>query len=174
MVEPSIRNRKNITTVAAPDNEEVKRFARRSSRELSQRGVPPHILSYFVFKLTISLAARHRTDWDKPRAMKRYTLKRFPARILQLADKIEALNSDPILGPSHVFLPCDRPGRTGRDLKEEMRDTAAIKRKALAHRLNELPTVMREYAGALRFVTSVIERSRRHPYDPLHHCLLRL
>jgi len=67
--------------------------------------------------------------------MKRHTLKRFPARIQQMAQDIEALNADPVLGPLDVLLPGDKQTQgVGRNLVEEIRDRTTRERKQLARR----------------------------------------
>src|SRR6266699_178026 len=78
---------------------EAKRSAWKPFRELAKRGVPPSLIELFMFKLMVRQWTRKRTDWDEPKSMKRHTLKRFPARIQQMAQDIEALNADPVLGP---------------------------------------------------------------------------
>src|SRR5207247_10040590 len=100
-----------------------KRSAWKPFRELAKRGVPPSLIELFMFKLMVRQWIRKRTDWDEPKSMKRHTLKRFPARIQQMAQDIEALNADPVLGPVDVLLPsAKRTQAVGLDLIEAIRD----------------------------------------------------
>jgi hypothetical protein len=151
---------------------EAKRSAWKPYRELANRGVPPRLIELFMFKLMIRQWTRKRTDWDEPKSMKRYTLKRFPARIQQMAQDIRALNADQIVGPLHVLLSGEKQRQTGRNLAEEMRDRSTRDRKQLAYRLHELPAVMTEYAIYLSSISDVVGQVRRHPYNPMHHCLV--
>lgn len=152
---------------------EAKRSAWKPFRELAKRGVPPSLIELFMFKLTVRQWTRKRTDWDEPKSMKRHTLKRFPARIQQMAQDIEALNADPVLGPLDVLLPGDKQTQgVGRNLVEEIRDRTTRERKQLARRLDELPAVLAEYAIYLSSISDLVGRIRRHPYNPVHHCLV--
>jgi len=115
-----------------------------------------------MFKLMVRQWTRKRTDWDEPKSMKRHTLKRFPARIQQMAQDIEAL-----------LLPGDKQTQgVGRNLVEEIRDRTTRERKQLARRLDELPAVLAEYAIYLSSISDLVGRIRRHPYNPVHHCLV--
>src|SRR5437667_12289025 len=143
---------------------EATRSAWKPFRELAKRGVPPSLIELFMFKLMVRQWIRKRTDWDEPKSMKRHTLKRFPARIQQMAQDIEALNADPVLGPVDVLLPGNKQTQgVGRNLVEEIRDRTTRERKQLARRLHELPAVLAEYAIYLSSISDLVGRIRRHP-----------
>lgn len=47
-----------------------------------------------------------------------------------------------------------------------------VVRAELANELKALPAVMRRYADFLDLISKLIGQIRRHPYNPLHHCLI--
>jgi hypothetical protein len=118
----------------------TKKTAWRPFNNLAQRGVPPRAIAIFMLKLVVGQMAKNRTDWDEPKAMKMYTLKRFPGRILQMARDIEALNSDPILNPGRRLVPMEERHTTARNLMREMSDKNLLNRKRSAHEFAELNT----------------------------------
>lgn len=138
-------------------------------QKLARRGVPLLALDIFMLQVIFRHAASRRRDWDQLKIIKPHTLKRLPKRIRRLADQIELLNSDPKLDPIGLLLPEQK--RVRRNLVQEIRE-GAIVRAELANELRALPAVMRRYADFLDFISKLIGQIRRHPYNPLHHCLI--
>jgi hypothetical protein len=127
-----------------------------------------------VSLLILFQGIKKRRDWDEPRSVKWYTLKRFPRRIEAFAKEIERLNDDPIIGPLHLFVPSRTKGERGRNLVEELRDSGARRREALAHKLNAIPESLRLYAAYLTLITTEVGSLRRHPYNPIDHQLVAI
>ncbi len=98
-----------------------------------------------------------------------YTVRRLPERIRKLAAEIEALNSDSMLEPVHLLFP-ERES-TGRDLRQELHSDVPGRAK-LGYKFRDLPRTMCDYAVFMDSVRDVIGKVRRHPYNPLHHCLV--
>jgi hypothetical protein len=168
------QRRKRVTRVplslaSREDIEEAKKFASAACQKLALRGVPIKALNVFMLQVMFRQAASKRTDWDRPRAMPWYTLRKLPERIRTLAREIEAVNSDSMLEPVHLLFP-ERES-TPRDLRQELHSDAPERAK-LAYKFRDLPRTMREFTVFIDFVLDVIGKRRRHPYNPLHHCFV--
>ena len=176
MPKKSKRTKEIFPHIADPEIvREAMRSARRPWENLINCGVPRNILNNFIVRIILYQGIKNRRDWDEPRSMKWYTLKRFPRRIETIAIDIERLNNDPIIGPLHVLVSARTKGPGGRNLIEEMRDMDGRRRQALAHELNAIPEHLRLYAAYLRRITKEVGSLRHHrPYNPIHHRLVAI
>lgn len=162
--------RLTLTLASKEIIEEAKKSAWKPYQELARHGVPSRALDMFMLQILFRQAASARTDWDELKGIKVHTLRRFPRRVREFAKQIEALNTNAILAPVHLLFP-EREQKTGRNLLHEKRE-GAFDRVKFAYQFEDLPRIMGEYADFLEFTIGLVGTIRRHPYNPLHHCLV--